>query len=87
MDKGLGAFYNKLSTLFHSNTSQSSNTPTVPEISSSLPLKTFFDRVVPTTTSSPIDQRHSTSRISRQISIKTNDNRITTPNNLPKQQK
>ncbi|CAF1251766.1 unnamed protein product [Rotaria sordida] len=88
MDKNFGTLYNKLTNLFHSNTSSSSsNTSSIPEISSSLPLSTFLDRIIPmTTSSSPNNQRHSASRITRQISIKTNDNQLSNPNDLTKQQ-
>jgi hypothetical protein len=63
MDKSFGILYNKITNLFHPNSSQSS----VPEMSSSLPLSTFLDRIVPIKHSSPINQRRSSSRISRQI--------------------
>lgn len=83
MDKSFGALYNKITNLFHPNPSTSS----VPETSSSLPLSNFLDRIVPTTNnSSPVNQRRSSSRISRQISIKTTDNRIKLPNDILKQQ-
>ncbi len=87
MDKSFGTLYNKITNLFHSNPSSAS----VPEASSSLPISNFFDRLVPTTTitttsCSPINQHRSSSRISRQISIKTTDNRIKPVNDLPQQQ-
>jgi hypothetical protein len=82
MDKSFGTLYNKITNLFHSNSSTSS----VPDGNSSLPLSAFLDRIVPTTNhSSPINQRRSSSRISRQISIKTNDNRIILPNDITQQ--
>jgi hypothetical protein len=92
MDKSFGTLYHKLSNLFHPNTSPSSSsssstTSSVPETSSSLPLTAFFDRIVPSPNSSSTDQRRSSSRISRQISIKTNDNQITIPSEIPKQPK
>ncbi len=83
MDKSIGVLYNKITNLFHPNSSTSSG----PEMSSSLPLTSFLDRIVPITHSSPINQRRGSSRISRQISIKPNDNRIKTPYDLTKQQK
>ncbi|CAF3906258.1 unnamed protein product [Rotaria magnacalcarata] len=97
MDKSFGTLYNKLTSLFHSNPSTSSNQSSIPELGSPLPLSNFFDRLVPspsaaaatttTTTSPSIDQRRISSRVvSRQISIKTNDNRILIPNDLSKQQ-
>lgn len=102
MDKSFGAFYNKITNLFHSNNSTPLNPSPTPELSTSLPLSSFFDRLVPssssssstaTTTSSStvtfvapsMDPRRSPSRISRQISIKTNDNRIQIPNDVAKQ--
>lgn len=91
MDKSLGTWYNKLSNLFHSNPQPISSTAAAaaavsePETSSSFPITNFFDRIVPMTNNSPRTQRRSlTSRVSRQISIKTNDNLIRT--DLPQQQ-
>jgi hypothetical protein len=84
MDKSLGTLYNKITNLFHSNSSSSSSA--VPEVSSPLPLSTFLDRMIPTTNGTPINQRRSSSRISRQISIKTNDQRIKLSNDLTQQQ-
>ncbi|CAF0987106.1 unnamed protein product [Rotaria sp. Silwood1] len=88
MDRSFGALYNKLTNLFHSNTATSSNASSIPEISSSLPLSTFFDRIVPmtTTSSSSNNQQRNASRISRQISIKTDDHRISNIGDLTKQQ-
>ncbi|CAF1063191.1 unnamed protein product [Adineta ricciae] len=72
MDKGLGTLYNKLSNLFHPNSATSTASSSAPS-SSFAPeansLSTFFDRIVP----SPGEQRRTTPRIVRQISIKTND--------------
>lgn len=83
MDKSLGALYNKLSNLFHSNPQPIAPTtapvppPPEPETSSSFPMTNFFDRIVPIVNHSPRTQRQSSAtRISRQISIKTNDNLI-----------
>jgi hypothetical protein len=76
MDKSFGTLYQKLSNLFQSNPS----TSTAPETSSSSPLSTFLDRIVPSINNSPMDQRRTSSRISRQISIKTTDDRIEIPN-------
>jgi len=84
MDKSFGTLYNKITNLFHSNPSTSLS---VPEASSSLPLSNFLDRIVPiTNNSTPINQRRSSSRISRQISVKTNDNRIKLSNDIIQQQ-
>lgn len=70
MDKSFGTLYHKISSLFHPN---SSNSP-ASDLSASLPVTHFLDRVVPKATSSPpINQHRSSSRISRQISIKTTD--------------
>jgi len=83
MDKNFGILYNKITNLFHSNPSTSS----VPEASSSLPISTLLDRIVQTTNNnSPKNQRRSSSRISRQISIKTNDNQIKLSNDIIQQQ-
>jgi hypothetical protein len=98
MDKGLGTLYQKLTNFFHSNTSP--NPSAVPETGTSLPISTFFDRLVPssTTTIQSNDRRcSSSSRIARQISIKTNGNQLSseilpitiqkiTPANITKQQ-
>ena len=89
MDKSLGTLYNKLSNLFHTNSSS------VPETGTSLPISTFFDRLIPssTTISHNNDRRRSSTRNSHQVSIKTNDKRLptyiqkTTPINITKQQK
>jgi hypothetical protein len=78
MDKSFGTFYNKITNLFHSNSSTSS----VSEVNSS----TLLDRIVPTNNITPINQRRSSSRISRQISIKTNDNQIKLSNAIIQQQ-
>jgi hypothetical protein len=86
MDKSLGTLYNKITNLFHSNSSSSSSSSAGPEVSSPLPLSTFLDRMIPTTNGTPINQRRSSSRISRQISIKTNDQRIKLSNDLTQQQ-
>ncbi|UJR20893.1 hypothetical protein I4U23_024002 [Adineta vaga] len=68
MDKSFGSFYNKLSNLFHPN-SASTSSSSVPDTGSLLPLSTLLDRIVQT----PSEQRHTTTRENRQISIKTND--------------
>ena len=73
MDKSFGTLYQKLTNLFHSNSSTVSNKS---ELSSSLPATNFIDRM---STSSPIHQRRSPKRISRQISIKTTDNHLQPP--------
>jgi len=107
MDKGLETLYHKLTNLFHTNTStsSSSNASSAPESSTLLPISTFFDRLIPSSTTSTTatakspnnDLRRSSSRVSRQISIKTNDNCVppqtfptytpkTTPINITKQQ-
>ncbi|CAF4496822.1 unnamed protein product [Rotaria socialis] len=101
MDKSFATLYNKLTNLLHSNPSTSSNQSSIPELGSSLPLSKFFDRLVPspppssssssaaaaiTTTSPSIGQRRISSRVSRQISIKTNENRNLIPNDLSKHQ-
>ncbi len=78
MDKSFGTLYNKITNLFHSNSSTSS----VSEVNSS----TLLDRIVPTNNITPINQRRSSSRISRQISIKTNDNQIKLSNAIIQQQ-
>jgi hypothetical protein len=88
MDKGLETIYHKLSGLFHTNTSasSSSNASSVPESSTLLPISTFFDRIIPSAaTSQNNDRRRSSARMSHQISIKTNDNRVTThiPKTIP----
>ncbi|CAF0897752.1 unnamed protein product [Adineta steineri] len=89
MDKGLGTLYHKLTNFFHTNnsTSSSSNVPSANEIGTSLPISTFFDRLIPSsatsaTTTHQNERRHNTSRISRQISIKTNDNQCS-PQTFP----
>ena len=91
MDKSFGVLYNKITSLFHSNSSaqsSSSSSSNVPEVSSSLPVGNFLDRIAPPTINcSPINHRRSSTRISRQISIKTNDNRIKLLNDLPQQYK
>jgi hypothetical protein len=69
MDKSIGTLYNKLTNLFHSNTSTSSS---VSETGSSLPLSALLDRLVPTTNNSSYDPRRNTPQTTRQISIKTN---------------
>jgi hypothetical protein len=94
MDKSLGTLYHKLSNLFHTNSS-SSNSSSVPETGTSLPISTFFDRLIPssTTISHNNDRRRSSARNSYQVSIKTNDKRLpthiqkTTSINITKQQK
>lgn len=74
MDKGLGTLYHKLSNLFHMNTTNPSSTS-----SSSLPVTTFFDRLIPsstTPTNTPHlndQRRRSSARLQNQISTKTND--------------
>lgn len=82
MDKGLGVIYNKLSNLFHPNTSTSpsANAPSfaAPERSISLPNTNLLDRSIPlstvSTNMSPINNTYpNPSRASRQISIKTNE--------------
>jgi len=99
MDKSLDTLYHKLTNLFHTNTStsSSSNASSTPEPNTLLPISTFFDRLIPSsttsTTKSPQNDRH---RSSRQMSIKTNDNQLppdtfptyiskTTPMNITKQ--
>ncbi|CAF3534349.1 unnamed protein product [Rotaria sordida] len=95
MDKGLGILYHKLTNLFHTNTSTSSSSnasSSVPETSASLPISTFFDRLIPSSTTSVNivhnnNQYHRSSRVIRQISIKTDENRLsssTIPNSSPK---
>ena len=78
MDKSIGTLYHKLTNFFHTNTStpSSSTTSSTSDTSTSLPISTFFDRLIPSTNAhSPVPNRRSnTSRISRQISIKTNNN-------------
>jgi len=69
MDKSIGTLYNKLTNLFHSNTSTSSSGP---ETGSSLPLSALLDRLVPTTNNSSYDPRRNSPQTTRQISIKTN---------------
>jgi hypothetical protein len=95
MDKGLETLYNKLSNLFHTNTSlsSSSNASSAPESNTLLPISTFFDRIIPSATNSPNNnQRRSSNRVSHQISNKRNDNRFathimkTTPVDITKQQ-
>lgn len=86
MDKSLGTLYNKLSTLFHSNTGTRAPSPTnvssnKTEKGASVNVTSFFDRFIPNTATpvnSPLvqDRHKSSSRISRQISIKTNGNHI-----------
>ena len=84
MDKSFGTLYQKISNLFHPNSSSTNSTP---ETSSTIPIGKFIDRMPSTiNTSSPIIQQRSSSRISRQISIKTNENRIQQLDNLPQQQ-
>ncbi|CAF3961473.1 unnamed protein product [Rotaria sp. Silwood2] len=95
MDKGLGILYHKLTNLFHANTPTSSSSnasSSVPETSTSLPISTFFDRLIPSSTTS-VNISHnnnryqSSSRVVRQISIKTDENCLSAeaiPNNLPK---
>ncbi|CAF4607858.1 unnamed protein product [Rotaria sp. Silwood1] len=91
MDKGLGTLYNKLTNLFHTNTSTSSSSnasSSAPETGISLPISTFFDRLIPSSTTqvnvTPNNNRcNSSSRVTRQISIKTDENLLssqTTPN-------
>jgi hypothetical protein len=100
MDKSLGTLYHKLTNLFHTNSSSSSssNASSVPETGTSLPISTFFDRLIPSTTSATTshnnnDQRRSSARVSHQISIKTNDKLLppyiqkTTPVNITKQKR
>ena len=70
MDKSLGTLYQKLSNLFHSNTSNHSPV----EISSSLPTTNYLERMP-----LPVQQHRSSSRISRQISIKTTDHHLHPP--------
>jgi hypothetical protein len=96
MDKGLETLYHKLTNLFHTNTStsSSSNASSAPEPTTLLPISTFFDRLIPSSTTSATKSSdnaryHRSSRISRQISIKTDDNGFlpqTTPINITKQQ-
>ncbi|CAF3777182.1 unnamed protein product [Rotaria socialis] len=84
MDKGIGTIYHKLTNLFHSNPSTSASTNTIsstPEMSGSLPISTFFDRLIPSsTTQTKIlhnpNRYHNTSRVTRQISIKTEQNSV-----------
>ncbi len=85
MDKSFGTLYNKITSLFHSNPSTPPSS-VMSEASSSLPIGNFLDRIVPPKINcSPINQSRTSSRISRQISIKTNDNQIKPLNNLPQQ--
>jgi hypothetical protein len=95
MDKGLETLYNKLSNLFHPNTpgSSSSNASSASESNTLLPISTFFDRIIPSATNSPSnDRRRSLTRGSHQISTKRNDHRFgthflnTTPVDITKQQ-
>lgn len=76
MDKSLGNLYHKLSNLFHSNSSSttSSSTTDIDPTNNPTDRSTTMNPV-------PLEQRRSSGRMSRQISIKTNDNRITTPTN------
>jgi len=100
MDKSLETLYHKLTNLLHTNpsTSSSSNASSTPESNTLLPISTFFDRLIPSsttsTTKSPHNGRH---RICRQTSVKTNDDQFppttfstdipkTTPINLTKKQ-
>lgn len=90
MDKGLETLYHKLTNLLHTNpsTSSSSDASSTPKPSASLPVSTFFDRIIPSATKSTSNDRHrSSSRISRQISIKTDENEYpshTFPTHIPK---
>ena len=98
MDKGLETLYHKLTNLLHTNaaaaasSSSSSNASAVPEPNTILPIPTFFDRIIPSAAASQnSDRRRSSTRVSRQISITTNDERLTnkspktTPMNMTKQ--
>jgi hypothetical protein len=104
MDKGIGTIYHKLTNLFHPNpstTAPTNNISSTPEMSGSLPISTFFDRLIPSsTTQTKIlhnpNRYHNTSRVTRQISIKTDQNCVssqpisfdtqnTTPLNILKQ--
>ena len=82
MDKGLETFYNKLSNLFHPNTSASSSSNASSSASESntlLPISTFFDRIIPSATNSPnSDRRHSTKGGVHRISSKKYDHRFAT---------
>jgi len=97
MDKSLGTLYHKLTNLFHTNTSTSgtSNASSAHETGTSIPISTFFDRLIPSATTSTNttpynDRRRNSPRISRQISIKTNGNQLPSQtylqNPTPKQQ-
>lgn len=82
MDKGIGVLYQRLSNIFHPNASTSPPTNTSSsqtEIGTSLPIATFFDRLIPSATPqakilNKNNQYHNSSRVSRQISIKTDEN-------------
>lgn len=78
MDKGLETLYHKLSDLFHPTNSASPSAipPAEPESSTLLPISTFFDRIIPSAASSQNNDRR---RMSRQVSVQTNNNnRFTT---------
>ena len=95
MDKGLETFYNKLSNLFHPNTSasSSSNASSATESNTLLPISTFFDRIIPSATNSPnSDRRRNSTRGVHRVSSKKYDHRFathflnTTPVDINKQQ-
>ena len=75
MDKSLETLYHKLTNLLNINPSTNPSSSTT-ESSTLLPISTFFDRLIPssTTVSHNNDRNRSPSRLSRQIPIQENDN-------------
>ena len=85
MDKNLGTLYHKLTNLFHPTSP--SNGSLVPEIGTSSSFGNGLDRSVLSATDASPDRRRSSSKISRQISVKTSDHRIVIPNDTIKQRR